>query len=205
MRRKALLLILSMLILLSGATADTLCAEEGPSLVVHFDNGQSFLSAKDKTRLRALFENYAIEPKSRVFILGYTDAVGDATGNFRLSRKRAQSVRREIISDFGIDATIVMAMGKGEENPVADNRKAHGRAMNRRAEVYLANAPERKPTREYGPRDPYLPTIQSLVQEAESLIKRGQLNGAIQKLDEARSMGGDHYSDWHTAYGITGY
>ncbi len=205
MGRKALLSILSMCILLCWVASDAVWAEEGPSLVVHFDNGKTFLSAKDKSKLRALFRGYDVGPKSRVFILGYTDAKGDATGNYRLSRKRAQSVRREIISDFGIDATIVMAMGKGEENPVADNRKARGRALNRRAEIYLANAPVRKPVRTYGPHDPYLPTIQSLVQEAETLIKQQQYNDALRKLDKAGAMGGDHYSDWHAAYGITGY
>ncbi len=205
MGKKPLLMILSTVFLLGWAGLDDLRAQEGPSLVVHFENGQSFLSQSDKSFIRDLFRRYEVGPKSRVFILGYTDARGDATSNYRLSRKRAQSVRREIISSFGIEATIVMSMGKGEENPVADNGSAKGRALNRRAEIYLANARVRQPARIYGPEDPYLPAIQNLVREAEAFIKQDRLNEAIRALDKARPMGGDHYSDWHAAYGIAGY
>ena len=102
----------------------------------------------------------------------------------------AQSVRREIISAFGVDATIVVAIGKGEENPIADNRHADGQARNRRAEVYLANARERNPKRQYGDQDPYLPEIRSLVQAADTLIRQGQLTLAVSKLQQAHALGG---------------
>lgn len=175
------------------------------SLVIHFGSGKAFLGPGDKAKLRHFFQKYEVKPESRVFIVGYTDAVGDKHHNYKLSRKRAQAIRRVIISAFGFDATVVMAMGKGEENPVADNRHASGRASNRRAEIYLANTGLRKPKRTYGPGDPYLTQIQALVEEAQTLIKQRRLGQAVQILKKARGLGGDHYADWHAAYAIAGF
>jgi hypothetical protein len=174
-------------------------------LVVRFASGKAFLGPDDKAKLRQFFQKYEVKPHSRIFIVGYTDAVGDKQHNYKLSRKRAQAIRREIISAFGFDATVVMAMGKGEENPVADNRHASGRASNRRAEIYLANTGLRKPKRIYGPGDPYLPQIQALVEEAQTFIKGRRLGEAVQILKKARGMGGDRYADWHATYAIAGF
>jgi hypothetical protein len=114
-------------------------------------------------------------------------------------------VRREIIDSFGIDATIVMALGKGPENPIADNAKADGRARNRRAEVYLANVTPHKPKRIYGPNDPHLSKINDHIKAADDLIRRRRFNDALYRLKQALALGGDHYADWHTAMGIAGF
>ena len=188
---------------LSGA-ADAVPGTEA-SVVVHFSTGKAYLGADDKSRLRKFFQKYETNLQSRIFVVGYTDSIGDKDRNYRLSRNRAQAIRREIISAFGVDATVVMALGKGEESPVADNRSASGRASNRRAEIYLANTRVRKPNREYGPKDPFFKEIQALVDEAETLIKQRQLGEAVKILKKARGMGGDHYSDWHAVYGIAGF
>jgi hypothetical protein len=180
-------------------------AMDNPSVVVHFDTGKAFLSVEDKNKIRDLFSKYELVPQSRVFILGYTDNRGDHKRNYALSRQRAQSVHREIVSAFGVDAAIVMAMGKGEDNPVADNGNVSGQSLNRRAEVFLANARERTPERQYGADDPYLPQIRSLVSSADHQIRQGKLDQALKTLQQAHALGGDHYSDWHAAYGILGY
>jgi hypothetical protein len=175
------------------------------SMVIHFKSGKAAPGPAVKARLKKFLEKYEIGPQTRVFIVGYTDAVGDKQRNDRLSRDRAQAIRRQIIHVLGVDATVVMALGKGEASPIADNRKAKGRAANRRVEIYLANARPRKPKRIYGPGDPNFKTIQSLVQEAETLVKQRRLGEAIQKLQRAGALGGDHYSDWQTAFGIAGF
>jgi hypothetical protein len=175
------------------------------SMVIHFKSGKAAPGPAIKARLKKFLEKYEIGPETRVFIVGYTDAVGDRQRNDRLSRKRAQAIRRQIIHALGVDATVVMAMGKGEASPVADNRNAKGRAANRRAEIYLANARLRKPRRVYGPGDPNYKAIQTLVEEAETLIKQRQLGAAVKKLQSAGALGGDHYADWHTAFGIAGF
>lgn len=180
-------------------------AAPGPSVVVHFGNGKAYLNNTDKDKLHRLFKAYDVRRSGRVFVLGYTDNRGNRQYNYSLSRKRAQSVRREIIDSFGIDATIVMALGKGPENPIADNAKADGRARNRRAEVYLANVTPLKPKRIYGPNDPNLSNINDHIKAADDLIRRRQFNDALYRLKQAHALGGDHYADWHTAMGIAGF
>ena len=174
-------------------------------MVLQFASGKAFLSNDAKANLRQFFQKYETGPRSRVFVVGYTDSIGDKNSNYRLSRNRAKAIQREIISSFGLDASIVIAVGKGEENPVGDNRHAKGRASNRRAEIYIANTRVRKPERVYGPGDPYLNQIQTLVGEAQTLIKQRELGEAVKVLKKARGLGGDHYSDWHAAYGIAGF
>lgn len=192
-------------LLLARLAAPAFGAAPGPSVVVFFDNGKAYLNDSDKDKLHRLFKAYDVRRSGRVFVLGYTDSRGDRQYNYRLSRKRAQSVRREIIDSFGIDATIVMALGKGPENPIADNAKADGRARNRRAEVYLANVTARKPRRIYGPNDPHLSKINDHIKAADDLIRRRQFNDALNRLKQAHALGGDHYADWHTAMGIAGF
>jgi hypothetical protein len=173
------------------------------SMVVHFNSGKAAPGPATKAQLKKFLEKYEIGPQTRVFVVGYTDAVGDKERNERLSRSRAQAIRREIVRGLGSDVAVVMAMGKGQASPVADNRNAKGRAANRRVEIYLANAKLRGPI--YGPGDPNFKAIRTLVQEAETLIKQRQLGEAIQKLQRAGALGGDHYADWHTAFGIAGF
>ncbi len=189
----------------AGTAAVAAAQEREASIVLRFNSGKAYPGKAHKDRLRQFFQRYETGPRSRVFVVGYTDSVGDKRRNSRLSRERAQATRREIISAFGLEGAAVMAMGKGEEHPVGDNRKASGRAANRRVEIYLANAKVRKPKRVYGPGDPYLPQIETLVGEARTLIMQRRLGEAVRILKKAGGLGGDHYTDWHAAYGIAGF
>jgi OmpA-OmpF porin, OOP family len=72
----------------------------------------------------------------QVVIYGYTDSLGDKKQNKILSQKRANTVK-EALRRYGISITRLTAIGKGEEDPVADNSTKEGRAMNRRIEVEL--------------------------------------------------------------------
>jgi outer membrane protein OmpA-like peptidoglycan-associated protein len=66
-------------------------------------------------------------------IQGHTDAVGSKAYNLVLSAARAMSVHRYLISK-GIPDSQVIAIGYGEDKPIASNRNARGRAMNRRVQ-----------------------------------------------------------------------
>ena len=190
---------------LCGLFISSAYAGERASLVIRFGSGKASLGADDKASLRQFIQQYDIGPQSRVFIVGFTDAKGDQRQNDQLSRKRAQAIRRELIRTFGLEASVVMALGKGEANPVANNRRPSGRALNRRAEIYLVNCNPRKPARVYGPDDPNLPEIASLVGEAQHMIRQRRLAEATQVLNQARGLGGDHYSDWQTAWALAGF
>ena len=69
-------------------------------------------------------------------IVGYTDSIGSAAYNQKLSEKRANEVQRMLI-ESGVNPAQLSAEGRGEANPVASNKTAQGRAQNRRIEAEL--------------------------------------------------------------------
>ncbi len=66
--------------------------------------------------------------------MGHTDSVGADAYNQKLSEKRAQAVK-DYLTSKGTDASRVYVEGKGEKQPVADNKSSDGRAKNRRVEI----------------------------------------------------------------------
>jgi OOP family OmpA-OmpF porin len=65
--------------------------------------------------------------------------VGSDSYNQKLSMRRAQAVKAFLVSK-GIDKTRVYTEGKGEKQPVADNKTKEGRAKNRRVEIEVVGA-----------------------------------------------------------------
>lgn len=63
---------------------------------------------------------------------GHTDSRGSDDYNMSLSDRRAKAVKAKLVSDYGIPADRVSAMGYGETQPVASNATDEGRARNRR-------------------------------------------------------------------------
>jgi OOP family OmpA-OmpF porin len=66
--------------------------------------------------------------------VGHTDSIGSAAYNEKLSLRRAASVKAYLVSK-GIDPARIYTEGKGETQPIADNKTAQGRAKNRRVTV----------------------------------------------------------------------
>lgn len=67
-------------------------------------------------------------------IEGHTDSQGDAEMNKELSALRADTVRAALES-LGVESHRLLAVGYGEERPIADNSTASGRAANRRIAI----------------------------------------------------------------------
>lgn len=72
-------------------------------------------------------------PSTKVTVEGHTDSRGSVQYNQRLSERRANAVRQYLIEQ-GIASSRIRVVGYSELKPIADNRTAEGRAMNRRAE-----------------------------------------------------------------------
>lgn len=68
-----------------------------------------------------------------VNVAGYTDSVGNAGRNQRLSADRADAVARALKAK-GVDLKIT-SVGYGENNPIASNKTKDGREQNRRVEI----------------------------------------------------------------------
>lgn len=77
-----------------------------------------------------LKENEGIKIK----IIGHTDSDGSDAANLELSKKRSAAVKAALAADYGIDESRITTDGKGESQPVADNKTKEGKAQNRRVE-----------------------------------------------------------------------
>ncbi|MDU9004090.1 OmpA family protein [Sedimentitalea todarodis] len=81
-------------------------------------------------------QNLLRYPDSTVQVVGHTDSTGDATYNLGLSLRRANSVA-SILQNGGVSSGRINTYGKGEEQPLASNLTAEGRAQNRRVEIVV--------------------------------------------------------------------
>ncbi len=100
---------------------------------VNFNFNSAKLTPESYPVLLHAAEVLLTHPDLRVEIQGYTDNVGSERYNQKLSEKRAQSIMHYLVSK-GVSSSRLTAKGYGESNPIADNRTADGRAMNRRIE-----------------------------------------------------------------------
>ena len=90
-------------------------------------------SKKDLEKLAVyLLQNLEL----KATIIGHTDNVGEKQKNLILSQQRAESVMSYLIN-LGVTADRISAIGKGDQEPRADNETEEGRLMNRRVEVEL--------------------------------------------------------------------
>ena len=70
----------------------------------------------------------------RIKVIGHTSNDGDDNANMELSKKRSAAVKEMLVSEFGVDEARLEAEGKGETQPVADNKTKEGKMLNRRVE-----------------------------------------------------------------------
>ncbi|MBN9072409.1 MAG: OmpA family protein [Rhizobiales bacterium] len=75
--------------------------------------------------------------KTMVDVYGHTDSTGDDRYNQDLSERRAMSVANYLYGQ-GVDGRRFYVKGFGEEEPIASNATAEGRAQNRRVEIQLS-------------------------------------------------------------------
>ncbi len=100
---------------------------------VNFDFNSSKFTPESYPILYDAAKTLLRNPDMKVEIQGFTDNIGAEGYNKKLSQKRADIVKNYFTSK-GISANRLNAVGYGESNPVADNKTADGRAMNRRIE-----------------------------------------------------------------------
>ncbi len=86
--------------------------------------------------LRALAQNLQQYPDSTVQVIGHTDNTGAAAYNQNLSARRANAVGNVLINN-GVSAGRIVTIGRGEDQPIASNQNAQGRALNRRVEIVI--------------------------------------------------------------------
>jgi OOP family OmpA-OmpF porin len=70
----------------------------------------------------------------KIKIFGHTSSDGDDKANMELSQKRAAAVKELLVNEFSITGDRIETEGKGETQPIADNKTKEGKAQNRRVE-----------------------------------------------------------------------
>ncbi|MBX6331489.1 MAG: OmpA family protein [Gemmatimonadaceae bacterium] len=98
---------------------------------VTFANGSGTILPQSQEQFDNLAKVLQAYPSVTAKIGGYTDSVGNAAANLRLSQQRAEAARQALIKD-GVAANRLEAQGYGEAHPIADNSTDAGRARNRR-------------------------------------------------------------------------
>ncbi|BBP46889.1 hypothetical protein THMIRHAS_22620 [Thiosulfatimonas sediminis] len=101
-----------------------------------FDTNKTDLSNKAKTQLNDYADYMKAVDDVTLKITGHTDSTGSATYNQKLSEKRANAVKT-YLEENGVAGNRMTATGKGESNPIADNKTKAGRAENRRVEIEI--------------------------------------------------------------------
>jgi len=105
---------------------------------VHFQFDSAKLTAADTAELDAVATRLKQEaPGAQLRVSGHTDSVGKEAYNQKLSEKRAHSVVEYLIKSGVPRSSFVSVTGAGESHPVADNKTAEGRALNRRTEIQI--------------------------------------------------------------------
>ncbi len=110
---------------------------------VLFNSGRSTLKKESYKALSEVVMLLNAYSENKVVIEGYTDSVGKASFNRKLSVKRATGVYQYLVKK-GIDSKRIKVVGFGETKPIAKNSTRQGRAQNRRVEIIILKDPVKK-------------------------------------------------------------
>ncbi|GAA4634535.1 hypothetical protein GCM10023196_076410 [Actinoallomurus vinaceus] len=143
---------------------------------VLFATNKATLAPKARTLLKQVASKVETSPGKTVAVDGYADNTGTTAVNVPLSQKRAENVRAALRKLVKRQSIQYSAAGHGSADPIADNGKAEGRALNRRVSVTFAAQAEARqdnrpvPTASADPAGQSDPRPVALVHAAKSPI-----------------------------------
>ena len=107
---------------------------------INFKSGSNAIDPNDQETLQTLADMLNKNPQVALIIEGHTDSRSISTDkyqdNWDLSVSRATTVVRKLI-EMGVDPEQLIASGRSEYMPTADNESKDGRNNNRRTEAIL--------------------------------------------------------------------
>lgn len=106
---------------------------------IFFATGSANLLPKSYKSLNEVVKILNENPSYKLEIDGHTDNTGKPEKNQVLSENRAKSVADYLKTKGVTDETRLVSKGFGEDKPISDNKKAAGRAKNRRVEIRAKN------------------------------------------------------------------
>ena len=108
-----------------------------------FDFDKAVLKPEAKAKMDDLVGKTGGLNLEVIIAVGHTDSVGADAYNQQLSVRRADAVKEYLVSK-GIEKNRIYTEGKGEKQPVADNKTTEGRAKNRRVEIEVVGTRTRR-------------------------------------------------------------
>ena len=99
-----------------------------------FDSGSANIQPQSLGIIRQISQVLMQDESIKLNIIGHTDGDGTDDANLNLSKTRADAVKAVLINIYKISADRLTTDGKGETQPVGDNKTADGKAQNRRVE-----------------------------------------------------------------------
>jgi OmpA-OmpF porin, OOP family len=108
-----------------------------------FDFNKTALKPEGKAKLDDLVSKMGGINLEVIIAVGHTDSVGSDAYNQKLSVARSEAVKAYLLSK-GVEKNRVYTEGKGEKQPVADNKTSEGRAKNRRVEIEVVGTRTKK-------------------------------------------------------------
>lgn len=100
---------------------------------IYFDVASDVIRPNSYAVLKQIAESIQ-SIDGNILIVGHTDSDGSDAANLVLSQKRAASVKRALVNEFGIDGNRLTTDGKGESMPLNKNATPAEKAQNRRVE-----------------------------------------------------------------------
>ena len=104
---------------------------------INFDVGRATLRPEGKDVLEQIYNLLIQAEDSKLELVGHTDNSGTQESNYALSRARAEAVKNYFIQKGIPTGRFQKLDGKGQDDPVADNTSAAGKAQNRRVAINL--------------------------------------------------------------------
>ena len=104
---------------------------------INFDTGSANISNSSQSTLETIYNLLIQAEDTKLKLEGHTDDTGSTDANYDLSQKRAQAVVNYLRSKGIPQSRFQSVIGKGEDEPVADNGSLAGRAKNRRVVIVL--------------------------------------------------------------------
>ena len=114
---------------------------EAAKFLVFFDWDRSALTPEARKIIASAADEFKRTGSTRIVATGHTDLSGSPQYNLRLSERRAEAVKAELIR-LGVPATVITTIGKGEEDPLVPTKDGVREAQNRRVEIIIPRPPK---------------------------------------------------------------
>jgi outer membrane protein OmpA-like peptidoglycan-associated protein len=104
------------------------------SFTLYFITGKDEITTESSGQLDSMFAELKRRPAPEVSVIGHTDRVGSDADNDRLSLRRAERVREDLVR-MGVSPEAISVAGRGEREPLVPTADSVDEPRNRRVEI----------------------------------------------------------------------